>query len=229
MPQSLSFLLVHIVFSTKDRAPVLDGTVRPALHAYLATVARGADCECFRVGGVADHVHLVVRLSVSKLATEKELEDMIMARPEMISPGGMLIGRQVRTSFGGIIGLLAIAPDGSLVLIELKRGEAPREIAAQALGDASWLEKLKPDKIARIYDGFRNGQSLSADFESRFKVKLDEETMNATHQIIIVAAGLDDATERSLGYQRKGSLGRHLVFRHLGAGFPADRWASSAA
>lgn len=63
MPQSLSYLLTHIVFSTKDRAPLLDATVRPALHAYLSTVARGVDCECFRVGGVADHVHLAVRLS----------------------------------------------------------------------------------------------------------------------------------------------------------------------
>ena len=63
MPQSLSYLLTHIVFSTKDRNPVLDATVRPALNAYLATVARNVDCECFRVGGVADHVHLAVRLS----------------------------------------------------------------------------------------------------------------------------------------------------------------------
>ncbi len=63
MPQSLSYLLTHIVFSTKDRTPVLDATVRTALHAYLATVARNVDCECFRVGGVADHVHLAVRLS----------------------------------------------------------------------------------------------------------------------------------------------------------------------
>jgi putative transposase len=63
MPQSLSYLLIHIVFSTKDRAAVLDARLRPALHAYLATVARNLDCECFRVGGVADHVHLAVRLS----------------------------------------------------------------------------------------------------------------------------------------------------------------------
>ena len=63
MPQSLSYLLTHIVFSTKDRAPSLDASLRPAIHAYLATVARNAECECFRVGGVADHVHLAVRLS----------------------------------------------------------------------------------------------------------------------------------------------------------------------
>ena len=50
MPQSLSYLLTHIVFSTKDRAPVLDAAVRPSLHAYLATDARNLDCETFRVG-----------------------------------------------------------------------------------------------------------------------------------------------------------------------------------
>jgi putative transposase len=71
MPQSLSFLLVHLVFSTKDRAPLLCASVRPALHAYLATVARGVDCECYRVGGVADHVHLAVR--VSRTATTAKL------------------------------------------------------------------------------------------------------------------------------------------------------------
>ena len=44
-------------------------------------------------------------LTVSKLATEKDLEEMIAARAEMISSGWMLISRQVRTSFGGIIDL----------------------------------------------------------------------------------------------------------------------------
>ena len=42
---------------------MLDAALRPALHAYLATVARNAGCECFRVGGVADHVHIAVRVS----------------------------------------------------------------------------------------------------------------------------------------------------------------------
>ncbi|WP_263364950.1 transposase [Edaphobacter acidisoli] len=41
----------------------MNADVRPALHAYLATVARDAGCECFRVGGVADHVHIALRLS----------------------------------------------------------------------------------------------------------------------------------------------------------------------
>jgi putative transposase len=63
MPQSLSLVIVHIIFSTKDRRPLLDPDTRPKLHAYLATVARNLDCEAYRVGGVADHVHLAIRLS----------------------------------------------------------------------------------------------------------------------------------------------------------------------
>jgi REP element-mobilizing transposase RayT len=47
MPQSLSYLLVHIVFSTKDRAPLLDAQIRPDLYAYLATTARNQGCECW--------------------------------------------------------------------------------------------------------------------------------------------------------------------------------------
>ena len=80
-------------------------------------------------------------LSLSKLATEKELEDMITERPEILSAEWMLIGRQEKTGFGGIIDLLAIAPDGSLVLIELKRDKTPREIIAQALDFCDWNSK----------------------------------------------------------------------------------------
>jgi len=63
MPQSLSLVVIHVIFSTKDRGGLLDTETRPKLHAYLATVARNAGCECYRAGGVADHVHLAIRLS----------------------------------------------------------------------------------------------------------------------------------------------------------------------
>src|SRR6266853_326124 len=74
MPQSLANVIVHIVFSTKDRAACIGPSVRAALHAYLATVARNAGCECPRAGGIADHVHLAIRLSrtvtIAKLVEE---------------------------------------------------------------------------------------------------------------------------------------------------------------
>jgi REP element-mobilizing transposase RayT len=63
MPQSLGLVLLHVVFSTKDRRPFLVEPVRGSMHAYLAGAIRAAGCHCDRVGGVDDHVHLAVRLS----------------------------------------------------------------------------------------------------------------------------------------------------------------------
>jgi putative transposase len=79
MAQSLSCLLVHVVFSTRDRAPILGSAVRPALYAYLAAVARNAGCECYRVGGVADHVHLAVR--ISRTITAAQLVEELKTSP----------------------------------------------------------------------------------------------------------------------------------------------------
>ena len=72
-------------------------------------------------------------LARATLPSEQVLEDMIVAAPQMLSDSWMLIGRQERTTHGGRIDLLAIAPDGALVLIEVKRVLTPREVVAQEL------------------------------------------------------------------------------------------------
>ena len=62
MPQSLGKVILHIIFSTKDRQRWLDSDVRSRLHAYLATICRNLNAELVHVGGVADHVHIVTML-----------------------------------------------------------------------------------------------------------------------------------------------------------------------
>ena len=62
MPQSLSQVIIHVVFSTKDRYRWLDDTIASRMHAYLATICRDCSSEAYRVGGMPDHVHLAVRL-----------------------------------------------------------------------------------------------------------------------------------------------------------------------
>jgi hypothetical protein len=138
-------------------------------------------------------------LADSCLANEKLLEDMIVAAPRLLSDEWMLIGRQEDTGYGGRIDLLAMAPDGALVLIELKRDRTPREVIAQALDYAGWVEKLRADDIAAIYGRFAPGKSLTDEFLLRFGQPLDEDTLNQSHQIVIVAASLDDSTERIIG------------------------------
>ncbi len=68
MAQSLSFSLVHAVWSTKERRPCISEEMGPRLYAYLAETARAMGCECFRAGGVGDHVHLALRLGVTRTA-----------------------------------------------------------------------------------------------------------------------------------------------------------------
>jgi putative transposase len=62
MPQSLARVLIHLVFSTKDRKPFLNDSVRVNLHSYLVGCAH-PEHVVLRVGGVEDHVHLAVFLS----------------------------------------------------------------------------------------------------------------------------------------------------------------------
>lgn len=62
MPQSLSKVILHIIFSTKNREPFLDSDVRPRMHAYLATICRDLGSDFVHVGGVFDHVHIVTTL-----------------------------------------------------------------------------------------------------------------------------------------------------------------------
>lgn len=151
-------------------------------------------------------------LSASRLASEQQLEDMIVRDPTILSGEWMLIGRQEVTSHAGRIDLLAIAPDASLVLIELKRNRTPREIVAQALDYASWVEQLGPEKIAQIYQRFSNGDGLDAAFQRHFGMELDEEALNQSHQVIIVAAELDDSTERIISYLNSRDIAINVVF-----------------
>jgi hypothetical protein len=139
-------------------------------------------------------------LAPAALPSEKLLEDMIVAAPGMLSDAWMLIGRQERTAHGGYVDLLALAPDGAVVLVELKRNRTPRDVVAQALDYASWVETLRPEEVAAIYGRFAPGRSLAGDFEARFGEALDETQLNHAHQIVIVAAALDADSERIVSY-----------------------------
>jgi REP element-mobilizing transposase RayT len=74
VPQSLSNVILHIIFSTKEREPWLDLNVRPQTHAYLATICRDLGSKFVHVGGVSDHVHIVTTLprtvSIAELAEQ---------------------------------------------------------------------------------------------------------------------------------------------------------------
>jgi putative transposase len=77
MPQSLSAVFIHLVFSTKHRYPFLhDPDVRKELHGFLGATSKNLDCPPIIVGGVADHVHLLARFgrTITQAEWVKELK-----------------------------------------------------------------------------------------------------------------------------------------------------------
>jgi len=64
MPQSLAKILVHTIFSTKERRPFLrDKALREELHRYLGGILTNQDCQPLIIGGVEDHIHILSTLS----------------------------------------------------------------------------------------------------------------------------------------------------------------------
>ena len=62
MPHTFTNLLTHIVFSTKERAPLIDSDLKPKLHAYMGGIVRELKGTPLLINGTADHVHLFVAL-----------------------------------------------------------------------------------------------------------------------------------------------------------------------
>jgi REP element-mobilizing transposase RayT len=59
---TFSHLCFHCIFSTKDRRPSIPDELRHRLHRYIRGILRKIDAEPLAIGGISDHVHLLVRL-----------------------------------------------------------------------------------------------------------------------------------------------------------------------
>jgi putative transposase len=72
MPQSYARFLYHVVFSTKHREPWIDPSWRSELHAYIGGVVRNRKGDLLAVGGIPDHIHLLMRL-----AADRSISDVV--------------------------------------------------------------------------------------------------------------------------------------------------------
>ncbi|MDZ4201448.1 MAG: endonuclease NucS [Gallionella sp.] len=152
------------------------------------------------------------RLQSAMLKSEQALEDMINADISMLNERWLIIGRQVNTSYGGFIDLLAMDADGSLIIIELKKHKTPRDVVAQAIDYASWVKNLTPEKISDIFAKYSNGGSLDEAYAKKFGSKLEEEDLNQTHQMLVVASELDASSERIVSYLSDMDIPINVLF-----------------
>ncbi len=157
-------------------------------------------------------------LAAAKIESEQLLEEQITKDISILNPEWLLIGRQVYTDFGKYIDLLAIDVSGSIIIIELKKHKTARDVVAQAIDYAAWIESLPTEKFAQIYSDFANKYNLQTNtfdeaFKSKFGVLPNEDDVNSSHQMVIVASQLDASTERIINYLNdKASVAVNAVF-----------------
>ena len=77
MSHSYICCLVHLVFSTADRRPLIQPAMQNRLHAYIGGIARENEMAALAVGGVADHVHVL--LSLSRVAAVAKAVQLLKA------------------------------------------------------------------------------------------------------------------------------------------------------
>ncbi|HEX8394524.1 MAG TPA: IS200/IS605 family transposase [Longimicrobium sp.] len=65
MRDRYSRLYVHLIWATWDRLPLIDEEIRAPVYRAIAEQARRAGCEAMAVGGIADHVHVLVQMSTA--------------------------------------------------------------------------------------------------------------------------------------------------------------------
>ena len=143
-------------------------------------------------------------LEAASLTDEKELELLLRDNIEILNRGWLVIGNQVKTDAGKVIDILCIDHDGAMVVVELKKDLTPREVTAQVIDYAASVSKMTAEEIAQLYLSFTGGnETLNAAFQKKFGTVLDEDTINHKVKMVIVAAKMDNGTERIIRFLRE--------------------------
>ena len=170
----------------------------------------------------------LTRIVPVSIGLESQLEGYIESDPSVLGEPLLVIGRQVPTAHGGFVDLLALDARGSLHVIELKRDKTPRDVAAQTLDYGSWAATLGRSEIDHIFATYRPGLALEEAFAERFGDTLPEE-VNTSQEFRIVAASVDNATERIVRFLNENfDVPINVVFfRHFqdnGSSYLARSW-----
>jgi hypothetical protein len=160
------------------------------------------------------------RVHFSPIEKESKLEEVLHADIGVLDPSLMVVGRQVPTAYGKFVDLLTIDAQGDLTIVELKRDRTPREVVAQVLDYASWVQDLTYEQVTEIYAEQHPGERFEQAFADRFGADDPPESLNEDHRLVVVASELDNSTERIIGYLSAtyGVPINAVFFRHFKEG-----------
>lgn len=152
-------------------------------------------------------------VSPVSLEVEQRLEEWLSRDLRLTGLELLLVGRQVVLPHGGRIDLLALDQNANTVVLELKRGKTPREVVAQVLDYGSYVQEFSYQDLDQLCHALTK-QTLADAFLSRFGFPIPE-LVNDQHQLVIVAAELDESSERIIQYLGARGIAINGVFFNL--------------
>jgi len=140
------------------------------------------------------------KLLGSGLDLEKTLENWIEADPSLVRNNLTIIGRQIKVK-GGFIDLIAIDPQGTWYLIELKSGVLRREVISQVLDYASSIEQMSILQIEEQLDKYLrvSKQSLRKIFKEK-RLEIPESGEDIDLHMFVVGTKREPGLERMISY-----------------------------
>jgi putative transposase len=106
MPQSLAQILVHVVFSTKNREPLLTDSIRDELHGYIGGIVGNFKGKLLKAGSVADHIHLLIA-HPRTIAPSDLIQDLKSSSSKWLKPKSP---RLAQFHWQGGYGMFSISP-----------------------------------------------------------------------------------------------------------------------
>ncbi len=134
----------------------------------------------------------------ARLDLEQRLHDWALRDISVIEDDLLVIGTELETDVGGYVDILCLDRGGNLVVIELKRGRTPREVAAQVLDYGAWAHQLSGEAVEHLAQEYI-GRDLGSVFWEQFEEELPE-VLGESHRLLIVATQADARTERIVQY-----------------------------
>lgn len=152
------------------------------------------------------------------MPSEKDIEDFLHRHPDLVERDMMIVGRQVETDSGVRIDLLGLDKDGNVVVIEVKKGDAPRDTVSQILDYAVWVNDIGYDELNGTYRrlvknyndrGYWWGveqppDDLYAAVKDRFGSV--PQPFNPEQRLYVVGEGIDEKTDGMCAYLRQNGL-----------------------
>ena len=142
----------------------------------------------------------LIEINSNNLDYEDRIHKWIEEDISIVLPDAILIGSKIKTDHGMEIDLLAIDENGDLIVLELKRGLTTREVTAQALDYASWINTLDEDGINDILTKNGIDKSVSELMSEKFDDYEEDIEINENQKIYIVGSSIDLITERICKY-----------------------------